>query len=131
MRDNQKSKVYAWERSRFFYFPYITEKEALELVKKACKYFHVSNINVKFRKMNQTLGKGGSGAISLDPRRISKALVLHEVAHNIAGPPWHGGQFMSVYIKLLHHYKVTDKKALLRTAKKYNIEIKDVKRGTS
>lgn len=126
MRDFQKSKVYKWESAQGIWSSEkLSNEQATSLIRKVEKYCCCPIVpRILFRK--RVLSRGGSLEIKLDSSPTIW-LVIHEIAHHVAyvlnEGDKHGPKFVRLLIGLLHHYKVADRKNLLRSAKVSKIKV--------
>lgn len=137
LRDNQRSKLYAWEReleARCYASgapakplePLMTLAECAALVRIACRAF-------KLRKMPRVTDGRARRRACGSPERVclprwsrTPHTVLHEAAHAItryripkcAG---HGREFCGMYAELLARYCGYDRNALLTSMREYGL----------
>jgi len=127
-RDNQRSKVYKWEREVIpdFYTNKIPLEDCTKFVVKVCK-------DIKFTSPIVTDGRGRKGAcafgnrICLPAYARTRPIVLHELAHiitkqrfsEIAG---HGPEFVRCYMWLLQKYCKQSLRHLQVTATKSRVK---------
>ena len=140
MRDNQKSKVYGWERqfqnSHFIDIKSgnerchdeLTLKECERLVKTVCRYFKVTRIP------SVTDGRGCRSAywfshweIKLPKWARQETVVLHELAHMITPMLFrrvapHGREFVGVQMSLLNRYMDIPYDVLMETARNHRVD---------
>lgn len=137
MKDIQADRVYKWEDS-FTLWPgaYATQTEIKRTIRKACNLYRIPAPDIQFptkdrRRKKDSKKKAklpstyepGSHTIRIRPRHMNRAVALHETAHAITDYilgedlEVHGRHWLSVYINLLAHYKVSRREALELTAK--------------
>jgi len=148
VRDQQRSKVYAWERYNCHkgytksngFRGKLTEKQAEKLVKKAFDYWfrkdHSSRElpRVTFKgSYYQSASARNDIYINLPPWSLYEpSVVLHESAHAIqwrtrrSGLEYdggHGPNFCRIFIELLGHFEKHNRAELARSAKASKIKI--------
>lgn len=105
---------------------YLTLDDAQLLVNRALKRWRVFDMNGNVRSVDVVAGRGSTAWASLFrislPRWARRpSVVLHEVAHCIAGHHYHehnhGPEYMAIYVDLLHTFLDATKSDLRRTAK--------------
>jgi len=138
VRDQQRSKVYNWERTTLtdFYRKELTLKECDILIHKALVWWFrndaIREVRIKDGRGTRN-ATGGYYAINLPTWARGKHVVLHEVAHTIVSRTGglkdggHGPYFMRVFIELLGHFLKYDRAELTRSAKRAKVKVKPVK----
>jgi len=105
---------------------YLTLDDASVLVHRALKRWRVYSPDGTLHHVDVITGRGSSAwashyRISLPKWARRRSVVLHEVAHVIAGWHYHehnhGPEFMAIFVDLLHTFLGATKSELRRTAK--------------
>jgi hypothetical protein len=108
-RDNQKSKVYAWERQYIpDFWKHLSSEETQDIVSRVC-----SDLGMREPRIVKSRVKywGGAQNVKFPGGCASVPIILHEMAHCITlrafryEIQYHGAIFMRVYLWLLEkHY---------------------------
>lgn len=114
MRDNQRSAVYAWERS--IGLPYVgdmTLAECQALVNRVWGRYGYGFAPKVTDGRGRRRGSGGRSRIALPRRTRNRMYVLHEVAHSLVclhlkGVAAHGPEYARVLLGLLVEYAEID-----------------------
>jgi len=123
MRDSQKARLYAAERDAFDWGQTIPNGELQVWLEKNV----LSRAWFRRRYGNQYIevslmrggGRGGYGEIRLGREARNEWVMLHELAHNLAGVnAGHGPEFAGVYLRLVHHVMGREVAACLRDSYK-------------
>lgn len=130
-RDNQRSKVYAWEESTFNPASMMELSEIRKLVTRVAHDYGMS-----FRKVRVGDGRGRRRAcydpntrqIKLPRWSRKRWIVCHELAHwiEVVQHPdrcaWHGRQFVGLYMELLRRYDGRDLRSMMDSARAARID---------
>lgn len=134
MRDFQRSKVYAWERSLPFWPggadnatpKTMTLAECFSLVKRATRRYQVAMPAVRDGR-GRSSASGSSRRINLPVWARNPAVVLHETAHCIDSARGvsdkHGPIFVRLFIQLLATYAGQSERDLLRSARGFGLRV--------
>ncbi len=108
-RDNQRSKVYAWESAYHHWGegPILSLKECGKLANKVCRHFRLAPVTIRDgRGCRRAYGNTRSVTLPRWSRQV--AITLHETAHSIVLRTWgrygaaaHGKEFLGIYMYLL------------------------------
>ena len=123
MRDSQKSRLYAAERDAFDWGQTIKNEDLQVWLERNVlsrawfrrrfgnRYIHVD--------LMRGGGRGGFGQILLGREARNEWVMLHELAHNLAGTrAGHGPEFAGIYLRLVHHVMGREVAACLRDSYK-------------
>lgn len=124
-RDNQRSRVYKWERQEFNW-----DNEMLSLAQ--CQ--QIINTEADWLGIEVSDGRGCRSALARISRKQialpawarKRWVVLHEIAHFLAHDDrWaaHGNQFMQEYIRLLGKHYRRDLEALRDSAIGFGLRV--------
>lgn len=137
-RDNQRQRVYNWERSEGWYdgTKNMEKSECIKIIRSAWEAFAgdrtVPPLPIIFkdwRNRSCYQWRDGTHKIIINKRDNRAEACLHEVAHGLItsfiGRPFepHGPYFMSLYITLLATYCGYDGAALRQRAMRHGIRI--------
>lgn len=128
--DVQQNRAYKWEDSFTKWAgPHMTQSAALETVASASRRYRIPIPEVIFPTKNKRSGKDLPSqynpithTITLRPRHLNGAIVLHEIAHAITDYVlgWyldaHGPQWLGIYMVLLEDYGISTRQALHASA---------------
>lgn len=134
-RDNQRSRVYGWERAHIEkHFTEPLQREGLQVfTNTALGLYSIGPVKIRTHA-----GRGRCAAFSYEIRyangmwhKADLGCVLHESSHVIVRQTYpsaagHGKEFMGVYINLLHAFGVADKQYLKATARAMRVKISSV-----
>jgi hypothetical protein len=133
-RDNQRQKVYNWERTlrNSPANKTLTLDECKNLIKKVCQRYSKAIPYVSDGR-GTSYARGGANRINLPKWARETIFVLHELAHSIQlvkgeqigndRPAWHGAEFARLFIELLAWQKIAPKAELMKSARQHRIRI--------
>ena len=142
MRDSQRSKVYAWERTQPWWqtaqrgggYTEVASSAVRPLTLGECERF-LSRVLTKAGVDTVTLGdgrgarwaRGGSWKITLPVWARTRPVMLHEAAHSIAVQRGvsdrHGPIFVRIYLDLLVRHLHLSADELLRSARTARVKV--------
>jgi hypothetical protein len=134
MRDFQRSRLYAWERSLSIWWPAaddatprtMTLAECSRLVERATRRYGVATPPIADGRGTR-FAKGSSWRISLPTWARNLAVVLHETAHCIDAArdvdDRHGPVFVRLYIQLLATYAGQNEAMLVKSARAAGLKV--------
>ena len=134
-RDNQRQKVYDWERKYLEDLPgnkSLSLEECQQLINRSCQRY--SKVVPELKDGRGTrFARGSSRVINLPGWARKTWVVLHEIAHSIQMGKrdlftpfeyqYHGPEFMRLFLDLLVWQKLEKLPELRRSAKKSGIKV--------
>lgn len=125
-RDSQRAKVYSWENRLFWTHEELSFDECLALVSRVRIDYGAPMLRVlDGRARTSACYAPDRNAIVLPRQQRKTFVVLHELAHSLAGitVAWHGPEFMRIYLDLLERYLGKSMKDLRASCKVAHIKV--------